>query len=103
MNRCGWNATTIRAVERARRREHRGDLGRMMAVVVDDQDPVRLATHLEPPLGAAELAQARRQALERHAELEADGDGGQRVQQVVASRHVQLQATERLERRARVV
>ena len=56
----------------------------MVSVVVDDEDAARLAAHLEAPLGAAELAQARRDALERHAELQADRDGGERVQQVVA-------------------
>ena len=63
------------AIQRARRREHRGDLGRMMAVVVDDQNAVRLAAHLEPPLGAAELAEPGGNLLERQAELEPDGDG----------------------------
>ena len=59
VNRCGWNATTMRRFERSRRREHRGDLGRMVAVVVDDQDAVRLAADFEAPLRAAELLQAR--------------------------------------------
>ena len=83
------------AVERARRREHRRDLGRVMAVVVDDQNAVRLAAHLEAPLGAAELLQARGDPLERQAELQADRDGGQRVLQVVPAGHVQRQRAER--------
>ena len=57
-------------VQRARRGEHRGDLGRMVAVVVDDQDAVRLAAHFEPPLGAAEFRQARRDSIERQTELQ---------------------------------
>ena len=43
------------AAERgARRVEHRADLGRVVAVVVDDQDAGRLAEPLEPAVGAAE-------------------------------------------------
>ena len=64
----------------------------MVAVVVDDEDAVRLAAHLEAPLGAAELPQAGRDALERQPELEADGDRRQRVLQVVPARHVAASA-----------
>ena len=67
------------APERPRRRENRGDLGRMMAVVVDDQDAVRLAAHFEAPLGAAKLSQAGGDLIERQPELEADRHGGERV------------------------
>ena len=63
-----------------------------MAVVVDDQDAVRLAAHVEAPFGAAELLQAGGDAIERQPELEADGDRRQRVQQVVAAGHVQASA-----------
>ena len=80
------------AVQRARRGQHRRDLGRMMAVVVDDENAARLAADLEPALGAAELAQAGGDPLERHAELQPDRDGGERVQQVVPPRHVQRRA-----------
>ena len=89
-------------VERARRVEHRRNLGRMMAVVVDDQNAARLAAHLEAPLGAAELGEPGRDPVERQAELQADGHRGQRVLQVVPARHVQRQRAERLDRRRRI-
>ena len=40
------------------RRRRRGDLGRVVAVVVDDRDAVQLV-HLEPPPGAGEAGQRR--------------------------------------------
>ena len=71
--------------------DDRRDLGRVVAVVVDDQDAAGLAEQLEAALGAAELGQRRGDGLEAQPELEADGDGGERVQQVVAARHGQPQ------------
>ena len=83
------------ALHRPRRGEHGGDLGRMVAVVVDDQDAVGLAANFEAPFGAAELAKAGGDLRERQAQLEPDRDGRQRVLQVVASGHLQRQIAER--------
>ena len=80
--------------ERPRGAEYRSNLGRMMAVVVNHENAVRFAAHLEPPLDSTEIGQARRNALERQVELQPNGDGRQRVLQVVSSRHVQRQRTE---------
>ena len=80
------------AVERgARGREHRGDLGRVMAVVVDDQHAAGLAVPLEAALGALEVAQRAGDLLELEAEPLADRHGRQRVLQVVPAGHRQLQ------------
>ena len=81
--------------QRPRRREHGGDFGRVMSVVVDDENAVRLAAHVEPPFDAAELRQPGRDAFERQSELQADRDRRQRVLQVVTARDVQRQRTER--------
>ncbi len=81
--------------ERARRRQHRRDLGRVMAVVVDHEDPVRLAADVEAPLRAAEVLEAGRDAIERQPQLHADRHRCQRVQQVVPSGHRERQRPER--------
>ena len=73
--------------------QHRRDLRRMMAVVVDDEDAAGFAADVEAPLRAAELFQSRGHAIERKTELHADGHGGQRVQQVVPPRHVRASAS----------
>ena len=54
---------------RSRSAQHRGDFGRMMAVVVHDHSTVRLALALETALGAAELGQRRRDDREGDAEM----------------------------------
>ena len=77
------------AAERPGRREHRGDLGRVMTVVVDDQNAVRLAAHVESPFHATELGQSCSDPFERQSKLQADHDGRQGVLEVVAARHVQ--------------
>ena len=69
--------------------EHGGDFGRVVPVVVDDEDAVRLAAKVESPLRAPKIPEAGRGQLEGHAELRGDGDGGQRVLQVVPARHLQ--------------
>ena len=75
--------------------EHRGDLGRVVSVVVDDEDAVRLAANVEPPLRAAKVPEAGRGLLEGHAQFRGDGDRGQRVLQVVPARHLQRQRPQR--------
>ncbi len=48
--RCGWKSTSTRpSVRLARRGDGRGDLRRMVGVVVDDRDAVVLADELEAP------------------------------------------------------
>ena len=75
------------AAERLRGENDSRNFRRMMAVVVNDQNPLRLAAHLEAALRAAELAEACGDPIERQPELESNGDGGERVQEVVATRH----------------
>ena len=77
------------AAEIARRRKHRRDLRRMMPVVVDDQHAPDLASDIESTFGSAEGRQGGGGAIERHAELAADRDRGEGVEQVVAARHAQ--------------
>ena len=74
---------------------HGGNLGRVVAVVVHDHDAVALRRAAgtgvrrpgTPPSAAAIVSNGT-------PDLEADGDGRQRVQQVVAARHVQPQLAE---------
>ena len=68
-----------------------GDLGRVMTVVVYDHDAVFFPEALESPLGALELRQRGGDGREGDADLEADGHGRERVQQVVPARHLQAQ------------
>ena len=73
--------------------ERRGDLGRVVAVVVDERDAAArsldVAEHLQAPVDALE---ARQRALDGRVgdlELRGHGDGGQRVEHVVQARQVQ--------------
>ena len=75
----------------AGRREHRRDLGRMMAVVVDDPHPGRRAAMLEPPAHPGEPPEAGRDRVRLEPQLQADGEGREPVQQVVPPRHGELQ------------
>ena len=75
----------------SRRAQHGRDLGRVVTVVVDDGDPACLAFALEPALGATKLRQGRRDGRKRHVQLQADADRGERVEHVVAARHLQRQ------------
>ena len=74
------------AERRARGGQHRGNLGRVMAVVVDDEHAAGLAVALEAPLGAVELPQRRGDARELDADALGDGHRRQRVLQVVPAR-----------------
>ena len=85
---------------RARRGDHRGNLGGMMAVVVDDHHAAALAAHLEAPFGAAGIRRAPPRCGGTAPELESDGDSPQRVEQVVPAGHLQPQRSE-LDGRAR--
>src|SRR5262245_55990955 len=69
-----------------------------MAVVIHDQDVVGFAVNFEAALDTAKFAQAGRYSFEGETELQSDGDGSQRVQQVVPSRDLQRQRSEFNER-----
>ena len=56
--------------------ERRGDLDRMMAIIVDDGDAAHLAGAGEAALDALELAHRRAQDVIGEAELVPDRDGG---------------------------
>ena len=74
--------------------DDRGDLGGMVAVVVHHHDAARFTAQLKAPFGAAELLEPARNFGERHADFEPDGDGPERIHQVVASGHAQVQFAE---------
>ena len=73
----------------ARGRDHGGDLGRVMTVVVDDQHARGFAAPFETALGAAERFERRGDPVERHVRLQTDRHGGQRIEQVVPAGHAQ--------------
>ncbi len=68
-----------------------GDLDRMVAVIVDHGDAVRLAGLGEAPLDALELAERLAHDVLAEAHLLGDGDGGERVLHVVLAEHRQAQ------------
>ena len=74
----------------ARGGEHGLDLDRMVAVIVDDGRALDLADLGEAPLDPAELLEAVGDDLVGDAELGRDADRGERVLDVVAARHRQL-------------
>ena len=74
----------------ARGPQRRAHLLGMMTVVVDHQDVARLAEHLEAAVDAAELGQRLAHRGERHADLAGGNRRGERVQRVMAPRHLQL-------------
>ena len=78
----------------ARGLERRRDLGRVMAVVVDQRRcgraPVSSSpSHLQPPVDALELRERALDRLVADLELGRDRDRGERVQHVVPARQVQ--------------
>ena len=78
-------------VDFARGLEHRGDLDRMVAVVVDDGDAVPLADLGEAALDAAELGERGADLVVGDFQLMRDGDRGGGVERVVAAGHRQRQ------------
>ena len=85
----------------ARAGERGADLGRVMAVVVDDHDAAGLAAHGEAAPDAAEAGERALIDGEVDAEEVGDGEHGQRVEHVVPPGHGQLDAAERLAARDR--
>ena len=80
----------------ARRLQHRRDLDRMMAVVVDDGDAVPFAGAGEAPLDAAESRQRLADAFVGDAEFVRDRDRRGGVERVVPPRHRQRQIGDRV-------
>ena len=76
---------------RARGLQHRGDLHRMVAIVVDDPHPVGDAGGREAAPHPAETGQALADILRAHRQLTRHGDGGQRVHRIVVAGHGQVQ------------
>ena len=77
--------------DRPRRLQHRGDLDRVVAVIVDDRDAVPLAGLGKAALHALERAQARAHHRVGDPHLGGDGDRGQRILHVVVAEHRQEQ------------
>ena len=76
----------------ARRLQHRGDLHRMVAVVVDHRDAAGLAGPGEAALDALEAGERAADASSSSiVHLDADGDRGQRVLHVVLAEHRQAE------------
>ena len=70
------------------------DLGGVVAVVVDDGDVVDDAFDLEAAVDATEGGEAGGDLVGRDAELDADGDGGGGVEDVVAAGDMELEGAE---------
>ncbi len=88
--RCGWTtAITWPCAYRSRRRQHRGNLHRMMAVVVDDGNPVDFAAAGEAAVDAAEAGEGAGNDGVVDADGTGNGKGGQRVLDVVPAEHWQ--------------
>src|SRR5512139_64135 len=66
--------------------EYRGDLRRVMAVVVEDPHAFPLSFELEAPLDSLEGGEALPYRLQRHLEFKGRGDRRKAVQDVVLSR-----------------
>lgn len=60
-------------------RQHGGDLGGVMAVVVDHADAIDDAAPFEAALGAVELSQRGSDLRERHVQFQANGHGRQGI------------------------
>src|SRR6185437_13560314 len=76
----------------ARRLQYRHDLDRVMAVIVDHRYPTRLAGLGEAPFDAAEARQRLDDDGVAEMQFLGDGDGGERVLDIVRAEHRQTQA-----------
>ena len=61
------------------------DLGRVVAVVIDDENPAGLSFYLEPTIDAGELLQPFPDHIKLEVQIETHRDGGQRVAHIVDS------------------
>src|SRR4028119_1820366 len=75
--------------------EDGADLGRVMAVIVDDGRALDVADLGEAALDAVELLEALRDLVVWNAELGGDADRGERVLDVVPSGHGELDVADR--------
>ncbi|MPL96742.1 hypothetical protein SDC9_42924 [bioreactor metagenome] len=76
-----------------RRLQHRGNLDRVVAVIIDDGDAAQHLAHLgEAPVDAAELRQRLADLVLLHAEVARDRNRGKAVRDVVVARHRQRAA-----------
>src|SRR5690348_6609091 len=69
--------------------ECRANLGRMMAIVIDDEDIVYFTFRLKPATSAGEAVQTFNDLFERHFELESHCYRCERVVDIVDARHAQ--------------
>src|SRR5262249_419194 len=76
------------------RAERRADLLGMVAVVVDDEDVVLVALHLEAAMDTPELLERVGGDAERDLEVIGDREGGERVERVVSARHAEARLAE---------
>src|SRR5689334_3074401 len=63
------------------------DLGRMMAVIVNDRDAVHLSLDLKAPVGGAKVLQTLSDLVRGKIEFKPDGDGGKSVLHIVPAGH----------------
>src|SRR5687767_12088280 len=87
-----YNGDNVAPGRLPRGAEDRGDLYRVVAVVVDDGDARDDARAREAALDAGEALEALADRLGRYLELICDGYSGGRVEGIVLARHRQLQA-----------
>jgi hypothetical protein len=83
-------------VNLARRSQGRADLGRVVSVVVDHVDAVGLALVFEASLDAEEGVERFGGRGEGHVQLQRHRQGRQRVEHVVASRHLHARGAQAL-------
>src|SRR5262245_46352719 len=81
--------------DRPGRRDHGGDFGRVMTVVLDDEDAPHLAAILKAALGAMEPRERSRDVTPRNAKLACHRHRSERVQDVMAPWNGQVQLAER--------
>ena len=77
------------AAGRFRRGQRRANLGRMMGVIVHQQEPIALVFDFEPPPRVLEAAQRSDDLLEWYAQLRGEGDHPEGIAHVMAARNVQ--------------
>ena len=73
----------------ARCAECRFNFRRMMAIVIDDRNPLLVSFELEAPIGATEFRQRMNDSVEGDVQLKPNGNRCQRVINVVFARYAQ--------------
>jgi hypothetical protein len=72
------------------RSQNGGNLSRVMAVVVDNEDAVPLTADVKPTVRTLKRGKSSGDAIEREVQLQADGHRRESVSQIVDTRHMQL-------------